>query len=173
MKSNHFAFIFLLFGFLYFSVGSVRAQEPTDWEWEQYGVLFSAPEGFRIEACSDSELSGSVGGIQLDVVPFSDMGVSEDILDDYTLQMAADYDYQDLSDTQELELEGFSGSYVSGTRHGEPALLMVLLGDGESNNFIVTIRYPRTEKEAAVNMLESFSRIEMEDDAEGESEGGE
>lgn len=169
MKSNLFALILLLVG-LFSSSINVCAQELSDWEWEQYGVVFSAPDGFKIDECTDRELSGSVDGIRLNVVPFSDMGVSEDILDDYTIQMATDFDFQDLSDTEELELEGFSGSYISGTRNGEPALLMVLLGDEESNNFIVTISYPAAEKATAINILESFSKTELEDAAE---EGGE
>jgi len=170
MKSKSYIFILLLISFFSFSTVNAQAQETADWEWDQYGISFSTPEGFKIKECTDTQLQGSVHGLKLSVTPFSDMGVSEDMLEDYTIQMATDQNFQELSDTEELELNGYSATYIAGTKNGKSALLMVMLDEEELNNFIVTITFPSNQKEDAINILESFSKTDA-DEAEAEDEG--
>ena len=138
-----------------FLLNTVSAQK--DWRWDDHGVAFSAPANLRVTANNANEFTAEGSDLILSIYVEQDGEVSEDHLGEALVAAAAEMDFDDISNVDELKIHDFKGYFLEGTKDGVGAFILALLDEKSSTNLIVVIAYTTDEaREKAIQIGDSF-----------------
>ncbi|HAD14285.1 MAG TPA: hypothetical protein DCF33_17835 [Saprospirales bacterium] len=144
--------LILAFAFL---VQSATAQK--DWRWDGHGVGFSAPANMRITQNTDSEFAAEGSDLILSIYVEQDGEVTKETLADALLVAAKEFEYDEISDADELQIDDFEGYYVEGTKDGVGAFIITLLDKKSSTNLVVVIAFTTDgARDKAIDIADSF-----------------
>lgn len=132
----------------------------TTWTYSQYNLEFTTPSGFEVETNNDEEFTGSTDNIFLAIYPWEDETVTNDQLDDYVIAFAEEMGYDEITDGDNLELNGYEGAYIEGTIDGVNAIVLGLLDPYGSSNFFVVIGYSDDGYDEALDIATSIQKAE-------------
>ena len=144
----------LALGFLALTtVGSAQK----DWQWKQHGVGFSAPANLRITTNNASEFTAEGSDLILSIYVQQDGEVNEDELAEALVAAATEFEYDEITDVDELEIDDFTGYYVEGTKDGVGALIITLLDKKSATNLVIVLAYSTdAARDKAIDIADSF-----------------
>ena len=129
---------------------------PTDMVWNTYGLGFALPAGMVITENNREAFSAERDDLLLSIVPFKENTVGPEELADFLIAMAEEFDYDVVTDVDELELDDLYGFYAVGTKDGGQAVLVTLMDEGSASNYFVIVVYTEARKSPAFETIFSF-----------------
>jgi hypothetical protein len=155
MKKN-----FPLLAVLFFCIFAIQANaQPDPWEWDSYNMKFALPKGCKVTKSTGDAFEASKTGFSVGIYPFKDASVTHDNLADATLKLAKELKYSSIEDGGEVDLNGYEGYYVEGTKSGIRAIILSLLDADSDDNFFVVIAYAPDMEDYALIVLKSFQKM--------------
>ena len=128
----------------------------TDMVWDTYGVGFTVPDNFVIEANNAEEFTADNGKLFVSILPFEDETVTTEDLAEVVDGFAKDLSYDRIHEGDAIDIDDFTGYYIKGRKDGTNAVLLALLDKESSTNLLVVIVYIDGYEDAAVDMASSF-----------------
>ena len=101
----------------------------TDMVWDTYGLGFTLPRGMTITENNSEVFSAERSDLSLAIVPFKEGTVGPEELADLLIELARDFDYDVVTDVDDLQLDDLYGLYTEGTKDGAQAVLAALLDE--------------------------------------------
>lgn len=148
--------------FLLVFVLAFSAHAQTEMVWDTYGLGFTLPRGMKITENNSEIFSAERNDLSLAIVPFKESSVGPEELADLLIELAEEFEYDVVTDADELELDGLYGYYTEGRKDGAQAVLTALMDEaGESNYFVILVYQPST-RDMAIEMIASFYPYEGE-----------
>jgi len=156
-KLNRFALTAIM------SLFALSAFAQTDWdfEWEQYHIVFTLAEDFKVTTNTAEEFTAQGDGMQFGIFPFSDESVDHSNIADYTVEIAKSIELEEVDDADVVELNGLQGAYVEGYKDGARVVLLGFLDPNSDTNFFSVITFAdddKTAEEEAVRIIKSFRK---------------
>lgn len=139
---------------------SVHAQ--TDMVWDTYGLGFSLPRGMQITENNSEIFSAEGNDLSLAIVPFKESSVGPEELAELLIELADEFEYDVVTDADELELDGLYGYYTEGKKEGVQAVLVALMDEASESNYFVILVYKRNTRNTAIEMIASFYAYDEE-----------
>ncbi len=136
----------------------VLAQDLKTWKWDTYGINFGVPNDFQVDTNIGDEFSGFAIGLSLTIFPWKDAEISTEHLAEATVELAKEMEYSEITNADNVQLNGFEGVYVQGVKDGVNALILSLLDPESDNNFYVVITFEDTYEEDAMAIVKSFQK---------------
>ncbi|MEK7257456.1 MAG: hypothetical protein AAB316_22060 [Bacteroidota bacterium] len=124
--------------------------------WDTHGVGFSVPSNFKEETNNAEEYTASNDNLFLSIFPIQDETLTEGDLAQAVIEMATGLEYDLVDEVDQIEIDDFTGYYVSGKKDGVSAVLMALMDVESSTNLLVVIVYNDDYFDEAVDMAGSF-----------------
>ena len=142
---------------LSFFLASNAAYSQINWQWDDHGVGFSAPENLRVVTNNADEFTALGRDLQVTIRPLDNGSITEEHLAEVLITAAQDMQYDEISDIDVLEVDDFTGYYVEGVKYGEGALIITLLDKNSSTNLVVVVVYGTDEaRDQAIEIVGSF-----------------
>ncbi len=138
----------------FFLTLSLTAQ--TDMEWDTYGVGFTVPNNFKIEANNAEEFTAGNDVLFVSILPILDEYITKDDLADAVDEFAKSLKYDRVQEGDEIDIDDFTGYYIKGRKDGANAVLLALLDKESSTNLLVVIVYADGYEDDAVDIASSF-----------------
>lgn len=142
---------------LSFFLASNAAYSQINWQWDNHGVGFSAPENLRVVTNNADEFTVQGRDLFVSIRPLDNGSITEEHLAEVLISAAQDMQYDEISDVDEIEVDDFTGYYVEGVKDGEGAIIITLLDKNSSTNIIVVIVYSTdAARDQAIEIVGSF-----------------
>ncbi|MCC5946372.1 MAG: hypothetical protein JJT94_15680 [Bernardetiaceae bacterium] len=156
MSKQSILFYFLLVAAL---LGFSTVQAQTAYEWDDYGLSFSVPAGFKASASTGDKFEGSAerAGLTLfGLYPIADANLTMENLEDFLVAMASESGMQ-VDEASEIEFNGFYGYYAEGDIEGIPTFFACMLDPDGELNFIITILHNNAD--VAIKVVRSIQKM--------------
>ncbi len=152
MKSK----IFILAIFLSLTNG-LFAQSMTEYTWDSYKMKFEIPESFSVTESAGDKFEAGDNDITLTIYPRKDEYLSEAEMQINLLNWAKDNGLEDMTSTQDAELNDYWGYFVEGYVDDFPVLLILIEDpDYPEISLYVWISYREDAEDTAMKILKSF-----------------
>ena len=142
--------------FLLVFVVALSAHAQTDMVWDTYGLGFTLPRGMKITENNVEIFSAERNDLSLAIVPFKEGSVDPEDLANLLIELAEDFDYDVVTDADELELDGLYGYYTEGRKDGATAVLAALMDEESESNYFVILVYGSGTRDLAIETIASF-----------------
>lgn len=156
MKTRNLFLIFILLTFVAFN-----AQAQEDYTWDDYGLKFSVPTGFKVTQNSSDKFEGEAVRAKITLFglyPIADENVTEETTMQAVEAMAKEAGMNIRTiDKGAIEFNGFKGSYAEGKIEGISTFFAVMLDESSDLNFIVTVLHDNTD--AAIKLIKSIKKM--------------
>ncbi len=154
---------FLLFiALMAFSSINLSAQSFTDWDWDTYGVKFSAPSTFKVQTNNADEFTAKLSNdlLHLSIIPWKDASLTKATLKKSVKDLCKEMGFSaaETGTIHDLELNGFQGCYAMITKDGVSMIIEGLLDPASPTNFYTIIVYGPGYEDKAIQMANSFSK---------------
>jgi hypothetical protein len=137
------------------------SQDDWDYEWEQYHIVFTLAEDFKVTSNTAEEFVASGDGMEFGIFPFSDETVDHSNITEYTIAIAKTLKLEELDDVDVLNLNGLKGAYVEGYKEGVRIVLLGFIDPESDTNFFSVISFADDDKNAedeTVRIIKSFRK---------------
>ncbi len=137
------------------------SQDDWDYEWEQYHIVFTLAEDFKVTSNTADEFVASGDGMEFGIFPFSDETVDHSNITEYTIAIAKTLKLEELDDVDVLDLNGLKGAYVEGYKEGVRIVLLGFIDPESDTNFFSVISFADDDKNAedeTVRIIKSFRK---------------
>ena len=135
---------------------SFSAYAQTDMVWDNYGLGFTLPRGMTITENNSEVFSAERDDLVLSIIPFKESSVGVEDLADFLIDLAEEFEYDVVTDVDELELYELYGFYTEGEKDGVQAFLGALLDEESASNYFVVLVYTAASRDLAIDTLASF-----------------
>ncbi len=154
--------LFLVAFLLMISSINLSAQSFTDWDWDTYGVKFSAPSTFKIVTNNSEEFTAKLSNdlLHLSIIPWKDASLTKATLKKSVRELCTELGYtaREIGTITDLDLNGFEGCYAMITKEGVTMIIEGLLDPASATNFYTIIVYGGGYEEKALQIANSFSK---------------
>lgn len=158
MRKKIIFFCAMLAGIVFLPL-SVSAQDV--YVWEYYGIQVTLPNSVNVTVNDENAFEAESDQVILSMHLFEE-DISLDDMADAIVQIASDLDLDDLTDFEEVSMNGLEGSYIHGYKDGSSIYIVGLIDPNSQVNFFVTAVLSDEDEEAgekAVKIINSFKVI--------------
>lgn len=135
-------------------ITAVHAQQK--WEWEQYGLSFSAPSNFEVIENTEDSFEALNRHIHLAIEVFDYEGLDPEDLGMTLGELALELGMRNV-DIGELRLTTLEGAYIESIEDGVGTILILLLDEDSNIALLASIIYDEGFERAATNICNSFA----------------
>jgi hypothetical protein len=128
----------------------------TDMVWDTYGLGFTLPNGMQITENNRDMFTAERDDLLLVIIPFKEGSVGPEDLADFLIAKAERFDYDVVTDVDEVELDDLYGFYTEGEKDGGQALLVALMDEESDSNYFVILVYNDASRDLAIETMISF-----------------
>lgn len=146
-------------------VVALSAHAQTDMVWDTYGLGFTLPRGMKITENNVEIFSAERNDLSLAIVPFKEGSVDPEDLANLLIELAEEFEYDVVTDADELELDGLYGYYTEGRKDGATAVLAALMDEESESNYFVILVYGSGTRDLAIETIASFYPYEGNNEA--------
>lgn len=140
---------------------AAQAHAQTVYEWDDFGLKFTVPPGFKETANNDEKFEGESARAKITLFglyPLADENVTEQNTMQAVKAMAAEAGMDKSTlETGKIEFNGFKGAYAEGTINGHEAFFAVMLDPESDLNFIVSVIHDNAD--AAIALVKSIKKM--------------
>lgn len=155
----------IITAFLLVFVLAFSAHAQTNMVWDTYGLGFTLPRGMTITENNSEIFSAERNDLSLAIVPFKEGTVGPEELADLLIELAEEFEYDVVTDADELELDGLYGYYTEGRKDGATAVLAALMDEESESNYFVILVYGSGTRDLAIETIASFYPYEGNNEA--------
>jgi hypothetical protein len=146
--------LFLAFFASFLTQNQVSAQ--TQMRWDTHGVGFTVPDDFKVTTNNAEEYTASNDNLVLSIAPIQDETITKENLAQAVMAMAVEMKYDALEETDEINIQDFTGYFIKGKKDGLNAVVIAMMDQKSSTNLMVVIIYDDTYFDEAVAIAKSF-----------------
>lgn len=154
--------LFLILAIVTFFTQSAKSQEITSWSWDNYEMKFSAPKEFIVQTNSDEEFTAKLSNdlLHLSIIPWKDATLTPESLKNSVRKLCEEMGYtpREIGTINDIDLNGFTGSYCVITKNGVTLIVEGLLDQHGETNFYSIIVYAGEYEKQAYAIANSFHK---------------
>jgi hypothetical protein len=152
----------LIAGFMLLTCMNLSAQSFTDWDWDTYGVKFSAPSNFKVQTNTAEEFTAKLSNdlLHLSIIPWKDASLTKETLKKSVRELCVELGYtaREIGTITDLDLNGYEGCYAMISKDGVSMIIEGLLDPASATNFYTIIVYGPGYEDKAIQVANSFSK---------------
>jgi hypothetical protein len=124
--------------------------------WDDWSLGFTLAPGMRITENNGEVFSAEHEELYFVIMPVEDAWADEEDLANAVILMMEEMEFERVTDADEMEMNNLYGYFIEGKSQGVNAVVIALMDNASSNNFLVSLVFTPATRNQAIRLVESM-----------------